>query len=303
MDAFSLIEILGVLTIVAILATILTPRVISGIDREARETETFLLEKLHEGLERYVRSTHSLPGTNNWASAIASRNDLNTARVSQNRRGNARRLLVSTNFWSGASPQTGMTQTVQGWPAPVQPRYLIVSSLDTSLPTGTMDFDAMWNRVAQTPLSSLQGWEAWTGRDEDVLIEHIDLATLFHQIVLHNDSGQVAGYTVDGVGALDGTPQNIGDPFSGFWLITSSQLRLFNPDDTFFILEVVTEGRSYYYHQDSWRRSPSPTMLPGAGWLSPVGELLIEWFYAHGHTSSDLELDVKQKSFTVRTRP
>lgn len=290
------------LSVIAILAGILTPRVIQGIDRDAREAETRRLAALKVGLIQYVETERALPGTNDWVNAIASYARLSPNQIGANPRGNPRRLLVSTNFWADGSPQNGITQPGQGWAPPVESRYILLSSLDAPLPNTAMSLDELWNLDNGAALGALQGWTQWTGRSADVLVERIDLSNRFHRIVLHNDSEQSPSFTLDGVGA-GGTPNPIANPFSDFWTLGGTELRLRNPDTSLAVLEVITESRSYYFHQGAWRRAPSPALSTAAGWLSPVGELLIEWFYANGHSVDDLQLDVKQKNFTIRVKP
>ena len=71
--AFSLVELIGVLAVMSILLSIVTPLLIENIDRSVAETEEDRLEEFAEGFVDYVTAFRSLPGTNDWASAIGGR--------------------------------------------------------------------------------------------------------------------------------------------------------------------------------------------------------------------------------------
>src|SRR5262245_41036880 len=68
---FTMIEMIGVLAIMAIVAGLLLPNLARRISRVNGEKEDRTLVVLAEGLERYVRTYQVLPGQNSWSTNVA----------------------------------------------------------------------------------------------------------------------------------------------------------------------------------------------------------------------------------------
>lgn len=136
---FTLIELIGVLAIIAILAATLTPNVIRATDRATIEAESTNLKAIASYLEDYARINGQLPAPPpqpyphladpayepTWHDAVVSFSDRSPLDLLWNKRNAHRRYLVDP-----ADPQ----------------RALLVSSMNASLPLpATLNFGEVWN--------------------------------------------------------------------------------------------------------------------------------------------------------------
>ncbi|MGH8017760.1 MAG: type II secretion system protein, partial [Opitutaceae bacterium] len=92
--AFSLIEMIGVLAIMAVLASVVVPNVLRSVDRAAIRGEEQTLEALGEQVKLFLRETGAPPTSSNWAAELAAYSDLAAGDLSRNRRGLARVLIL-----------------------------------------------------------------------------------------------------------------------------------------------------------------------------------------------------------------
>src|ERR1043165_1986290 len=137
--AFSLLEFIGVLGIIALIAAALAPAIIKRIDRAAWVKENTNLNALSSSFVQYTLRSNSIPGDVAWAQAIASGFGMATADVATNSRRYARAFIVDTNGWLKANLNagSGWVQSPGGAPtAPSGARFMIVSSLAGALPSG-----------------------------------------------------------------------------------------------------------------------------------------------------------------------
>jgi prepilin-type N-terminal cleavage/methylation domain-containing protein len=189
--AFTLIEMIGVLAIISILASVLVPNVLRSMDRAAVRAETATLTALGEQARLFLRVNGTLPNptapdlTNlatlptraSWCRDLGSLGDIAPYDIAVNKRAMPRVYLVDPS----ATPA---------------PRVMILSSMRAGmgLPANnltTVQFDAIWN-TADTdipPNASWAGWNAWRTRDpsnsyfiyrEYLQIERIDLRAIYH---------------------------------------------------------------------------------------------------------------------------
>lgn len=135
---FTLIELIGVLAIISILAAVITPNVMRATDRATIEAEATNLKAIASYLEDYARANGQLPTpppqpyphlTNPnyepaWHDEIVSFSDRSPLDLLWNKRNSHRRYLVDP-----ADPQ----------------RALLVSSMNVWLPLpATLNFDEVW---------------------------------------------------------------------------------------------------------------------------------------------------------------
>ncbi|MEO6001806.1 MAG: type II secretion system protein [Opitutus sp.] len=179
-DGFTLIELIGVMAIMAIMASVLVPNVLKSIDRAAVAAEAQTLHQLGSQVKLYLQanavppSTAIPPTVPNWTTQLATYADLNAADVAKNRRQVARTYVLE--------PVTG--------PA-VSGRALLISSMRSGLvpPAATSintlaRFDDIW----QTPDGTVptgasaalwSGWSAVSGSGEYLLVERINLLSVY----------------------------------------------------------------------------------------------------------------------------
>src|SRR5262245_44444067 len=90
---FTLIELIGVLTVVAILALALVPNLIRQMDRIAGEQESARLKSIGDALQQSIMRNRYVPGSADWAATIAKELGVNVSDVTANARRQNRYFL------------------------------------------------------------------------------------------------------------------------------------------------------------------------------------------------------------------
>lgn len=174
--AFSLIEMIGVMAIMAILAAVITPNLLHSIERTAVKAEADNLHALGGEIALYLRDNTVMPTTTvppalpNWTSQLATYSSLSAADILTNKR-QMNRLYVPD-------------------PVVANQRALLLSSMRTgiNLPTTAQvsgNFQTIWNTAdGQVPVAA--GWGAWGAGPapaldnvEYLVIERVNLAAVY----------------------------------------------------------------------------------------------------------------------------
>src|SRR5262249_48227101 len=95
---FTVIELIGVLTVIALLAAAVIPQVIKRIDQAALARETSDLNAIADAYTQYILRNKTIPGTNTWASTVANYMSLPTNVITTTPRGILRAFLVDPNL-------------------------------------------------------------------------------------------------------------------------------------------------------------------------------------------------------------
>jgi type II secretory pathway pseudopilin PulG len=183
--AFTLVELIGVLAIITILAAMAAPVVIRHIDEAARTREIADLKAIADGLTFQILATKSIPREADLPAAVAAWTRQPINRITQTPRRYDRRFLVDPAGWPWNVTSVGWSQTWIGVTNQLnRSRIVIVSSTSRNLPALTgSDFVELWNTPAgQKPAS----WSSWQGTGEDLHIERVNLEPLFYHLVLVN---------------------------------------------------------------------------------------------------------------------
>src|SRR5438034_896640 len=98
---FSLIEMIGVITVLALLALALTPILIKQFDRIAGEKEAATLKSLAQALRQGITTQKFIPNESGWSTMTASNSGLSDTLVRINDRKVARVFLIDPNFQIG----------------------------------------------------------------------------------------------------------------------------------------------------------------------------------------------------------
>jgi len=194
-SGFTLIELIGVMAIMAIMAGVLVPNVLKSIERAAIRAEETNLRALGDTVKLYLRDNGALPTTavppaaTNWTTQLAVYSSLPAAEIWTNKRQSNRMLVVH---------------------APSQ-RAMLISGMRTGvgLPTVanvTASFAGVWDwSPTQLPFTVPPGtgWGAWNIDNIDhLVIERVALASVYrtevvsYTVILNNKSVVPASRTV-----------------------------------------------------------------------------------------------------------
>lgn len=188
---FSLIELIGVLAIMSILASIILPNMLKRIDIANADAEASNLVSLATELEQYITSQFKIPTATTWTSAIASVSALPLDDVRQNKNGFSRGFYVDPKFFTATDTVfTGYNQTTGLSTTPVSPRIMLISNLKGNTPpapTTSTGFDAIWN---QTPAASIL-------ESDSLKIHRLYLGHIFYPVLLLNSSTRIPFYQLN----------------------------------------------------------------------------------------------------------
>jgi type II secretory pathway pseudopilin PulG len=214
-SAFTLIEAMGVVAVIAVLAAVLAPSVIRRVDRAASTRETAELQAIADSYTQYVLRTKTVPGPNTWASVVASEMSVPVSTIATNMRRYARVFLIDTNLNINGSGLP-YTQTTNGTTAkPANARLLFVSALAGALPIASgvpsgAEFNAIWNTAEGAKPST---WTSWAGSGDDLRIKRLNLEPLFHRLILVNrDINNPAFFSIESTNtmAVPTNPRGLG---------------------------------------------------------------------------------------------
>src|SRR5512133_298890 len=131
--ALTLIELIGVLAVMALLAGLLVPVSLRHLDRVASRHEMAMLKSFGDALQARILRTKSMPTHTNWAHAVAAQTGIDLADVTTNIRRRARILLLDGGGWF--STNLNYNQTHTGTPVfPAGARLILMTSLGKELP-------------------------------------------------------------------------------------------------------------------------------------------------------------------------
>ena len=175
---FTLIEMIGVLAILATLTAIILPNVIDQIDRAEQAAEVQNLKAIGTGVELYLRRNFSWPG--NLAALSPDYVPFGNVQLTTNSRGYPRYFFVhpTTSAFDNA---VGLTSTTLS-----DARFLLISNVNAdAAPTITdaTEFNTWWNTDETTT--------------PDLKIYRGHVASLFHLVSI-SAVGQEGSYRIHG---------------------------------------------------------------------------------------------------------
>ena len=274
-SAFSLIELIGVLAIMGILAAVFTPPLVRQIAAAQGTKEEQILATLAAGLQRYVRTYQQVPGAALWATNLASVLGMNVTevhRVDPKNSANFRAYLIHPGF----SPTTGTSPLyLQGnngtTTVPTETRLIILS---TTQPTLTLPvasglaasagaFDNIWNWSFNAGTRAPPtGWPAsWTGNGEHLHVVRINLGERFFHATFSNTQfpaaipfakfNSLTTYAFSATNAMDR------------YCLAGTVIQLFKHDtpytsppanpDELDVAHVVERDVNFVYQDNQWR--------------------------------------------------
>jgi prepilin-type N-terminal cleavage/methylation domain-containing protein len=252
---FSLIEMIGVMAVMAILASTIAPNVVRSLDRAAVRAEEETLRALGEQAKLYLRDSTTPPSNGAWDAQLATYASLSPFDVLNNRR-QMQRVFVND-------------------PTAANQRALLLSSMHngTALPsvaTIQNNFAGIWNWVWNTATNPRPpGFAAATWTADKIpylVIERINFAPVYRTdlqaftVTLRNRNAAGGAAVSYRLTRANGTsPGTINIPANSSValapLYTKDQIALFRAAGgaTFdFTYVVSTTGRTLEYHAGAW---------------------------------------------------
>jgi prepilin-type N-terminal cleavage/methylation domain-containing protein len=256
---FSLIEVLGVVTILAILAVLLVPSVVQETDQATLNQEIANLNSFSNALVQSILQTQTIPTTTGMAGAMASNLPLPLIEITNNSRNFARSFLVDPNMLLNGLTKAALpyVQTTNGANPPPfnNARLLIVSTLGTANPpnpTGPVSpttFSNLWSTPAYTKPTD-PTWKAWNGNGRDVVIQRINLQPLFLQLILINHD--VTGAAAFSIGTTNWTVVPTNFPWLNAYYFANTVVGLCNSNGVPMTRYVLTRNSSFVFENGAW---------------------------------------------------
>jgi len=183
-QGFTLVELIGVLAILAILASFITPNVINQLRGARRDAEDQQLVNIAQGIELFIRQTRSFPA--NLAVLSPDYVPVSSGQLNNNANGFLRYYFVQPNI-SGYTNVAGLDPA-----ALADSRYLLITDLTQNTNPSIItdaDFETWWNTdETGTP---------------DLKIHRGHVGHLFHLLSLSAD-GAGGSYDIDGTATDSG---------------------------------------------------------------------------------------------------
>ncbi len=273
-SGFTLIEFVGVLAVLSIVAGLFATSLVGRLKRATRDSDGASVNAMTDALRTRILRTQFIPAATNIPQAIADELSLPLSRVQSSLAGFGRVFLVDPSLQIGSPTGSVFNlpyqQTVRGSIQPVTPRFMVVSSLASPIPVASpvssATFTSLWNNTAGTIPSS---WTTWKGESDDLRFGRFDFRSLFHRVVLNNlDPANAAIYSVT-------TPTNshaipIGQRVEA-WFLATSPLNLHFANGTVQTREFVRADTSLVFENGRWSRDVAYGAQPALG---PFGQLV-----------------------------
>jgi len=216
-----MVELLGVIAVIFLLAMAVQPALMKQLDIVARGQEQTNLVTIASGLKSYIMINHRIPGTNTIVSDVASQLGWLASAVQTNAMGCPRYFLVDPARPSqsvGTNLALPFTQAAAGPTNPPVNRVLLVTTMRTVLPTSvtigcatnSAAFSNLWISADGT---SPNGWS--DGSWDDIMVQRVNLGSLFVQVVLNSSSVTNGEYSLDNTNNHIALPYL---PYSGYFL-------------------------------------------------------------------------------------
>ncbi len=268
--AFTLIEMIGVLAVIAILAAILIPTVMRQVDTLTSARERNSLASAGDALERSILRNRRIPSATDWASTVSTELGVNPANVATNAQRRPRLFLIDPAFRIGdASSGLPYLQSSRAFGSaipPTSPRLILLSSIGAALPTAIVSgtasaslFNGVWDwDDAGSALPTGPDWTGWGGRVEDLKVHRVNLSPLFVRLVLSSYALVAANawgrYSIDG-GVTNNVPESA---LEGYFLQNSILSLITDSHANAGVLDsnqILIQTGSFVYDQAVWRSS------------------------------------------------
>jgi type II secretory pathway pseudopilin PulG len=269
---FSALEMIGVLAVISILASVLVPPMVRQMDKTAGDQESAALKSFGDALQQSIMRQRYIPGPANWdwATNIAAELGADVASVTNSPRKQPRFFLIDPNLSIGGSGLP-YRQTNNGATSVTKARVMLVSSIGRPLPGSVVsgvassnDFNAFWNwNDASNALPATTfTWTGWPN-SEDLRVQRVDLSPLFVHLVLSSSASRTpAVYSIDQTDSRV-TVTNSYFANNSVSFIQNSVLTLYDQFSAIDSQQILIQNSAFLYYLDSWRGSVSGAAFVG----------------------------------------
>lgn len=244
---FTLVELLGVLAVIAILGAYVAQNAIVRMRDEARRAEQVSLLNMSDALRTAVTLQKGVPAAGGLAGLVALQLEIAPGRAQQTPQGSLRRFLLDPAMRVGTNDSATVpySQTAAGSVQPVSPRGMIVSCLARDVPAD-LDFNTTWD----LPKGAVPA--GMTADPDDFFVQRIDLRGVFHRVILTNvDRDNQGLYEIDesGVQRLESLGRREA------WFLHGTAITLYYATGDLQAREFIREDVSYVHEHGKWGRA------------------------------------------------
>lgn len=201
---FSLIEMIGVLAILTIMASTIAPNLLRRMLEATATKEEKSLQTLADGLMTHVQTWQTIPGAASWATNLATAVGLSPTDIlyadPANPTGSRRIYMISPEFTPANGTDPVFSSTAAGSIAPTNARIMIISCTKRGLTLPVTSgkaansaanrnrFNNVWN-WSLNPFTKAPptGWPAaWNGNGHHLHVQRINLASAFCRLTVSN---------------------------------------------------------------------------------------------------------------------
>ena len=267
---FTMIEMLGVLAVIVLLAAVAAQNVLESVKTARRDTEVSTMATLAAAFRTTIVENKSIPAAADWSDPVYTELAIASSKVATNASGWQRVMLFDPAFRVGTNSASvpPYTQGNSGSLEPVSPRVVLLSSLLWTLPTLGNDAVTFSNIWATPRYGVPAGWaSSWGTSCPDLRIERMNLRDLFCCVVLENlDASNAAPYSLDTNGAASVPARQRRQ----MWVIKTTVLNLNYTNNSLQAREYITDDVSYTYEYGTWGRYVRYGPNSGVGWFGSM---------------------------------